>query len=48
MRNTKVADLETFDGSQEKTKQFVWSIHITVTMHIDTFTQERMKILYML
>src|SRR5882724_7864470 len=41
--NTKVADPELCDGSQEKTKQFIWSICIAVTMQIDAFTNERMK-----
>ena len=45
-RNAKVADPETFDRIQEKTEQFVKSICITVTMQIDTFADERMKILY--
>src|SRR5882724_1737919 len=48
MRNAKAADPETFDGSQEKTEKFIRSIHITVTMRIDTFADERMKILYTL
>ena len=48
MRNAKAADLEAFDRSQGKTEQFIRSIRITVTMQIDTFTNERMKILYAL
>ena len=48
MRNAKAANPETFDGSQEKTKQFVQSVRIAVTMEIDTFADERMKILYAL
>ena len=48
MRNAKVADPETFDGNQEKTEQFVQSVCIAVTMQINTFTDERMKILYAL
>src|SRR5882724_4871900 len=47
-RNAKAADLEAFDGSQGKTEQFIRSIRITVTMQIDAFTDERMKILYAL
>src|SRR5882724_8890971 len=45
MRNAKAADPETFDGSQEKTKQFIQSIHISVTMQIDAFVDKRMKFL---
>src|SRR5882724_13477450 len=48
MRNAKAANPETFDGSQEKTKQFFQSIHISVTMQINAFANERMKILYAL
>jgi len=46
MRNAKAASPETFDGSQEKTKQVVQSVHISVTMQLNAFTDERMKILY--
>src|SRR5882724_7987812 len=48
LRNAKAANPETFDGSQGKTEQFVQSIHIAVTMQIDAFADERMKILYVL
>src|SRR5882724_13538058 len=48
MRNAKAADPETFDGSQEKTEQFIQSICIAVTMQINAFPNERMKILCML
>ena len=41
------AEPEIFDGSRDKAKQFVWSICITVMMQLDTFMDERMKILYM-
>ena len=47
-RNAKAADPETFDRSREKTEQFIQSVHITVTMQIDAFADERMKILYTL
>jgi len=47
-RNAKVANLETFNGSQEKTKQFVQSVCIAVTMQINAFANQRMKILYAL
>src|SRR5882724_9076287 len=45
-RNSKAADPETFDRSQEKTEQFIQSVRIAITMQIDTFADERMKILY--
>src|SRR5882724_13492469 len=41
-RNAKAADPEAFDGSRGKTEQFVQSVHITVTMQIDAFTDEGM------
>src|SRR5882724_8170027 len=47
-RNAKATNPEAFDESRGKTKQFVRSVHITVTMQIDTFADERMKILYTL
>src|SRR5882724_111798 len=48
LRNAKAADPEAFDGTRGKTKQFVRSIHIAVTMQINAFANERMKILYTL
>src|SRR5882724_8876260 len=47
-RNAKAANPEALYGSQGKTEQFVRSIRIAVTMQIDAFANERMKILYML
>src|SRR5882672_5525456 len=47
-RGAKAAEPETFDGSRDKAEQFVQSVHITVTMQLDTFSDERMKILYAL
>ena len=44
-RNTKAAKPESFDGSRDKAKQFVKSVHIAVMMQLDTFADERMKIL---
>src|SRR5882724_3705009 len=41
-RNAKAADLKAFNGSRGKTEQFVQSVHITVTMQIDAFTDEGM------
>jgi len=48
LRSTKVAKLESFDGNRDKTEQFIPSIHIAVTMQLDMFKDERMKILYAL
>src|SRR5882724_13724070 len=48
LRSTKAANPEAFDGSQGKTKQFIQSVRIAVTMQIDAFSDERMKILYAL
>src|SRR5882724_968077 len=47
-RNAKASDPEPFDGSWESMEQFVQSIHIAVTMQLDAFAGERMKILYTL
>src|SRR5882672_3828 len=47
-RGAKAAELETFDGSRDKEEQFVQSVRIAVTMQLDTFSDERMKILYAL
>ena len=47
-RNAKAADLEAFDGSRGKTEQSIQSVHIDVTMQINAFADERMKILYVL
>jgi len=47
-RGVKVANLEYFDGSRDKAEQFVQSICIAITMQLDTFADERMKILYAL
>jgi len=47
-RGARAAELESFDGSRDKAEQFVQSIHIAITMQLDTFVDERMKILYAL
>src|SRR5882672_905270 len=47
-RGAKAAEPETFDGSRDKAEQFVRSICIAITMQLDTFSDERMKILYAL
>ena len=47
-RGAKAAELETFDGSRDKAEQFVRSVRIAITMQLDTFADERMKILYAL
>src|SRR5882724_4303934 len=47
-RNAKASDSEPFDGSQESTEQFIRSVHIAVTMQLNAFMDERMKILYTL
>jgi len=43
MRNDKAANLETFDGSQEKTKQFIQSIRIAVVLSPCRLTPSPMK-----
>jgi len=47
-RNAKASNPEPFDGSWECMEQFIQSIHITVTMQLNAFTDKRMKILYTL
>ena len=47
-RNTKASDPEPFDGSWESMEQFIWSIRIAVTMQLNAFADERMKIPYTL
>jgi len=47
-RGVKVADPEYFDGSRDRAEQFVRSICIAITMQLDMFADERMKILYAL
>src|SRR5882672_756275 len=46
-RGARAAKLESFNGSRDKTEQFIQSVCI-VTMQLDTFMDERMKILYAL
>jgi len=48
LSSAKAAELEGFNWSRDKTEQFIWSIHITVTKQLDTFADKRMKILYAL
>ena len=49
-QSSKAAKLESIDGSREKktTEKFIQVVHIMVTMQIDTFADERMKVLYTL
>ena len=47
-RGTRAAKPESFDGSRDKSEQFIQSVCITVMMQLDMFTDERMKILYAL
>jgi len=47
-RGAKAAEPETFDGSRDRAEQFVRSVRIAITMQLDTFSDERMKILYAL
>ena len=46
-RGARAAE-QSFDGIRDKAEQSVQSIHITVMMQLDTFVDERMKILYAL
>src|SRR5882724_8993120 len=47
-RNAKASDPEPFDRSQESMEQFIRSVHIAVTMQLNAFMDERVKILYTL
>jgi len=47
-RGVRAAEPERFDGSRDKAEQFIRSVHIAVTMQLNTFADERMKILYAL
>src|SRR5882724_10202308 len=47
-RNAKAFNPEPFDWSRESMEQFIQSICIAVTMQLDAFVDERMKILYTL
>src|SRR5882724_3308229 len=47
-RGIKVANPECFNGSRDKAEQFVRSIRIAITMQLNMFVDERMKILYAL
>ena len=47
-QSTKAPDPKPFDGNQDQTEEFIRTIRITVTMQADTFTDERVKILYVL
>ena len=46
--SARAADHEPFDGNHDKTKEFVRAIQIAVTMQVDTFMDERMKVIYAL
>ena len=48
IQKAKAANPKPFNGNQDKTKEFIRAIRIAVTMQVDTFTDERMKILYAL
>jgi len=45
-RGARAAKPESFIGSREKAEQFIQSICIAVMMQLNTFADERMKILY--
>src|SRR5882672_4851455 len=47
-RGAKAAEPETFNRSRDKAEQFIRAVRIAVTMQLDTFSDERMKILYAL
>ena len=47
-RSAKAPDPEPFDGNRDKTEEFVRAIQIAVTMQVDAFADERMKVLYAL
>ena len=47
-RGARAAKPESFDGSRDKAEQFIQSIHITMIMQLDTFSEEIMKIQYAL
>jgi len=44
LRSAKADEVESFDRNRDKTEQFVQSIHIAVTMQLNTFEDKRMKI----
>ena len=48
VRSAKATDPEPFDGNHDKTEEFVRAVQIAVTMQVDTFADERMKVLYAL
>ena len=48
IQSAKAADPEPFDGNCDKTEEFVRAVWIAVTMQVDTFADERMKVLYAL
>ena len=48
VRSAKAANPEPFDGNHDKTEEFVRAVRIAVTMQVDAFTEERMKVLYAL
>ena len=47
-QSAKAADPELFNGNQDQTEEFMRAVWITVTMQAETFTDERMKVLYVL
>ena len=46
--SAKAANPKPFDGNHDKTKEIVRAIQIAVNMQVDTFMDERMKVLYAL
>ena len=42
-RNARAAEPESFEGSRDKAKQFVQSVHIAIMMQLNMFEDERMK-----
>jgi len=47
-RRARAAKPKIDDGSRDKAEQFIQSVHVAVMMQLNTFTNERMKILYAL
>jgi len=47
-RGARAPKLEGFNGSRDKTEQFIQSVYIAVMMQLDMFTDKRIKILYAL
>ena len=48
VQSAKATDPKPFDRNHDKTEEFVRAIQIVVTMQVDAFADERMKVLYAL